>query len=173
MHPSSDLSENKTIFPQAHSSIRWINKLIKSSYNKPSLTCILLSPYLYRIAQIASPLGEIKTSHTLVLMHFLCNCPFFLITQNPVCLQIYVMKTWLLPRVFMCLWALWMADDTSESHMTIILKNCIFVTMVTIDRGLKGGLSGHRSYSHTWYTTKSHDRPAVVCFKQHSMSKLF
>lgn len=117
MHPSSDLSENKTIFPQAHSSIRWINKLIKSSYNKPSLTCILLSPYLYRIAQIASPLGEIKTSHTLVLMHFLCNCPFFLITQNPVCLQIYVMKTWLLPRVFVFMsvvngwWYKWITHD--------------------------------------------------------------
>lgn len=154
MHPSSDSSGNKTIFPQAHSPIRWIHIWMKVVITNQALHAYSsVHDYLYRIAQIANPLGEIKSSHTLVLMHFSCNCPFSLITQNPVCLQIYAMKTWLLPRVFMCLWVLWMADHISESRMIIILKNCIFVTMVTIDRGLKGGLSGYKSYSHTWCTT--------------------
>lgn len=49
---------------------------------------------LYRFAQIANPLGEIKNlTHTLVLMHLLCNCPFSLITQDPMCLQIYAVKS--------------------------------------------------------------------------------
>lgn len=93
---------------------------------------------------------KLKTSHALILMHFSCNCPFFLITQDPMCLQIYAMKNLVIAS---SVYTEWMAYEKTESHMIIILKNCIFVTMVTIDRGLKSGLSGYKSKSHAWSTT--------------------
>lgn len=57
------------------------------------------------------------------------------------CLQNYAMKKL---AIASSVYTEWIADDKTESHMIIILKNRIFVTMVTIDRGLKGGLSGHK-----------------------------
>lgn len=123
MHPSGDSSGNQPIFPQARFHIRWIHKWKKTFKTSQALhASSSVLDYLHRFSQIVNLWEELKTSHTLVLMHFLCNGPFFLITQDPMCLQSYaIIKKKML--IASSVYAERMADAKTESHMIINLKN--------------------------------------------------
>lgn len=87
MHPDSDSSGNKAIFPEAHFHIRLIHKWMKTFITSQALHAnSSVLDYLHRFAQIANPLGEIKNLPYTCFDVFSCNCPFSLITQDPMCL---------------------------------------------------------------------------------------